>query len=785
MKNSIVLMNSMYVLRFIVLTWVIMACSVLTHAQKECCIEMPHYVLKASASSIDSLYVQNLASEKIIQLGELRLRWRPFVEPLSTCDYELTWIGEQPAIRCVYRLPHSVPSSIHLTGLFVAFPDRIDVSYQLSGIPSGYIESWEGTQFRFRWLQTERGIAGKEVKLGLWKRNVEGGLPLEEFDCKIYPFYMDDKTICLAYDADNRANSNWIENEYRHTVLAKDGEHSYCTQYSILFASEEYPFEAISARWKGRPFALKLKSERVYNWWESTSDTIRLQAQVVNTSGEKKECVLNYWIRNYAGDLVNRNSIALSLAQMSKEEVTLEIVPETERELYFVEASVCDKQGEEIVFCRTNVGLLPPHQFKSSAAKSIMGLSAYWAIPDSANLKRLLHRMGVRWLRNGIADSFRGMEATFHNNINWKKKWKPDERDEAIRSFFRKMVQNGNHIWEFGNELNMSTPEIAGAGEGIGKALLAETYVEWLKAIRNIQQENEDWRKIKIISFGIAGFDEVFLRKLVKLGGWELLDGIALHPGRGNFTPDFPVYTPWTAFEKPETGYEYWNYYGSIKLAKEFIKRNGGKKDLYLTEIYALDYPNHSWNDTFHESAENVLLSYALAAAEGVKNALYYQLFNSVWFDQLGINPNNREYFFGLINQDLSFKPSFMAYCNAAEVLDEAVFKGWIKLGNDKDATFRGMLFDTPRGSMCVLWDRIEGYIQNHPNGDIFPEPWIGSWSKSVPIELPVGQTPVAVLNAIGQVEEISANHQQVITLQLTGAPIVVYGVDTSRLQLY
>lgn len=126
-----------------------------------------------------------------------------------------------------------------------------------------------------------------------------------------------------------------------------------------------------------------------------------------------------------------------------------------------------------------------------------------------------------------------------------------------------------------------------------------------------------------------------------------------------------------------------------------------------------------------------------------------------------------------------------MAYCNAAEVLDEAVFKGWIKLGNDKDATFRGMLFDTPRGSMCVLWDRIEGYIQNHPNGDIFPEPWIGSWSKSVPIELPVGQTPVVVLNAIGQVEEISANHQQVITLQLTGAPIVVYGVDTSRLQLY
>ena len=101
---------------------------------------------------------------------------------------------------------------------------------------------------------------------------------------------------------------------------------------------------------------------------------------------------------------------------------------------------------------------------------------------------------------------------------------------------------------------------------------------------------------------------------------------------------------------------------------------------MYLTEIYALDYPNHSWNATPREAAENLLLSYALAAAEGVKNALYYQLFNSVWIDHLGVNATNREYFFGMINRDLSFKPSLMAFCNTAEVLDKAVFKGWIRM---------------------------------------------------------------------------------------------------------
>ena len=62
--------------------------------------------------------------------------------------------------------------------------------------------------------------------------------------------------------------------------------------------------------------------------------------------------------------------------------------------------------------------------------------------------------------------------------------------------------------------------------------------MKWLKAIRKIQSEKTEWQKIKIISFGFAGTDEVFLEKLVTLGGWELLDGIALHPGRGNFTPD-------------------------------------------------------------------------------------------------------------------------------------------------------------------------------------------------------------------------------------------------------
>ena len=86
-----------------------------------------------------------------------------------------------------------------------------------------------------------------------------------------------------------------------------------------------------------------------------------------------------------------------------------------------------------------------------------------------------------------------------------------------------------------------------------------------------------------------------------------------------------------------------------------------------------------------------------------------------------------------MINRDLSFKPSLMAFCNTAEVLDKAVFKGWIRMDENHPLS-RGILFDTPRGSMAVLWDRTEGNILTHPNGDIFPEPWVSSWKKETNI---------------------------------------------------
>lgn len=468
-------------------------------------IESSNYILRIASKDKGRLLLQNKQSETLVQLGELKLgRW-PQLELENNCKYEIIEVDGASAIRINYFFSPSVPTSMKLTGTFIVHQDRVDVQYLLSGVPEKYKVDWKGCQFRFCLPENAGTQKLPEAKLGIWQRDTKGGLPLETADAKIFPFLIKNRLLCLTYGADNKIDSNWKSEDYRHTILSRQEDGNYFTQFSILFPPYGWPYEAISAKWQKRPFALTLTTDKVYNWWEDATAPIGVQAKIINTSPVPQKCMLKYWIRDYAGNYIVNDSKKYFLETGEVQVHSIEFTANTEREIYFVEVSVEDENGKEQTFSRTSLAILPPHEFKATPDENIMGLSAYWAIPDSMNLKRLLNRMGVRWVRNGITSSFKNTEATFHNNINWKKNWKDPEREELIRSFFRKIVKNGNKIWEFGNELNMSSPDIAGAGEGIGKARLAEAYIEWLKAIRKVQKEQIEWRNIQIISFGIAG----------------------------------------------------------------------------------------------------------------------------------------------------------------------------------------------------------------------------------------------------------------------------------------
>lgn len=745
-------------------------------------IETDNYIMETeNTTSAYRPYIKNKQSQNLLQIGLLKLGWTPALTP-NTAKYQTIQENGSQGILATYGFASSVPFT--LTGKFIAHPNRIDVQYDITNIPADYKTDWGGCQFRFSLLALSETTKLADKKLGIWKRHEYGGLPVEAADASLQSMLIKDNLVALAFGAENPINTAWQDNNWRHTVLVRNEDGSLTSKFSILIAPEEWTIEALSANWQDRPFALSLSTDKVYNWWDSASESLKVNANIVNTTNTAQTFNLKYWVKSFDGSVILDETKEQTLGANATLDYPISFTSPSERDLFFVEVSIEDMSGKELVFSRTNLSMLPAHTFTSTPDNNIMGLSAAWELPNAEEYKRLLKRMGVRWLRNGKAADLDNIQAMYHNNIDWTKTYTAEDMEQVVKEHFETIVANGNTIWEFGNELNMSTGGIALEGDGIGKALLAEPYVAWLKEIKRVQAENTAWQHIKVISFGFAGTDSPFFRKIAELGGWDLLDGIALHPGRGNFAPDHPIVSPWDSWTMPGSGYPYWNYYGSIRHAKNLIAELGGNKDLYLTEIYALDFPNQSWNDTPRGSAENVVLSYALAAAEGVKNALYYQLFNSVWFDQLGVKEKEREYFFGLINRDYSFKPSFMAYCAISEALDGAAFRGWIKFPT-KNSKSKGLLFDTPRGPMCVLWDRTDGYIltQSAPNY-ASPEAWVDTWRSEVPVSLPSEGGNLTVLNAIGQEQSLAAN-DGTASLTLKGSPMIVYGVDTSRVEIH
>lgn len=157
------------------------------------------------------------------------------------------------------------------------------------------------------------GTAGSQI--GYMATRCQGGLPLETADAKIFPFLVRNRLICLAYGADNKVNSSWKGENYRHTNMSHQKDGNYSTRFSILFPPYGWPYEAISAKWQKRPVALTLTTDKVYNWWKDATAPISVQAKIINTSSTPQKYVLKYWIRDYAGNEIVNHSKSASWKQ--------------------------------------------------------------------------------------------------------------------------------------------------------------------------------------------------------------------------------------------------------------------------------------------------------------------------------------------------------------------------------------------------------------------------------------------------------------------------------------
>lgn len=731
----------------------------------------------------NSVAVVNDAGQTLVTFTGLHIRYasREIFSPASISPIE-------GGYEVVYKAPDTFPTNYtmpRVTGQFIRKDNAISVSYRLAGIATNDPFKAQLCMIGRRY---KKGTSLVDVKnaptLGYWVRDPNGGQPWEEALGKVVAYTNDVSGLKYVYTAGQGARQDWQDGSYAHLRFEKDAAGDWVGGFSVVELNDPRSDLAITMAVAGLPVAVSLSSPRVYNWFDETFSRLSYTIRITNCSAKENTLRLSHITHSYDGAVVESAEQKITLKSGEAQEVPVAFDVKTERGIYFVEASVSDAEGKELAFSRTNLVKLPSHTFKSTPETSVFGLSAYWPIPDEESVQRLMDRMGVRWIRNGDTKLQHPPRVANHHS-NWKKQLEGEAREKWIIDQLEKCRAKGNRYWEFGNELNMQTLGIGMSGGGIGKAFAAPLYAEWVKEIVRIRAER-GFEDVCLLGLGVAGFDKAFFNKMQELGLWELLDGFSLHPGRGNFVVEYPYLEPedWKGaakeIENPANKRSlahsnYWNFLWSVRGCMEFIAKNG-EKPLWLTEIYAPTNPNSWWEDTIRNAADNTFLMYCFIKADGVKCGMFYQLFDTVWYNRLGIKPKDREFFFGLVNRDLSFKPSLMAYCAVAEFLDEAQFDGWFTC---PQPTTHAMRFKTPKGTAAVLWDRSEGLFLNADHGKgryRSPEAWENRWKKSVLVSFKANG-PVTVTDAIGRKRTLKPKNG-IIEVKATGAIQVIEGRD-------
>jgi len=685
-----------------------------------------------------------------IAISGYDLEWEPIKTRGGTASI-ITLPGGAQAIKVDYQLNSPEQKNVRISSEF---------SFQDNGIHL-QMDTWGPENLNMRGAMLTRTATPIKTpefifKPSRWMRDANGGVPYEEPLGTFFVYQWPDLNAAFSIPG---ANQNWHSTAAVHFPSKSIEKGHFRATADIILGTDR--FAALTAQYQKKPLSLDIWTNKDFNIWDNASKPLELQTQTVNTSSNKKPVELSWWARDYDGKIVAQGNDTKVLLQGEVWDHPLQF-PAPKRGILFVEVDA--KSGNDQIFRRTNLAVLPPHQF-NSGDESIFGMAADFAYPTKEAMVGLLQRLGVRWLRTTRlpADEAAqaGIHQDFHSNIKPEEHaGDPAKRREWILEQLKKADKDNAVYWEFGNEWNMKG--------GTGKAQYADVYAkEWLPLVNKVRQESG--AKVKIMSMGLAGMDEPFMKKVYEDGAWDLFDSFGLHPGRGNYTPDF----------LGKNG-EYWNFLGSIRKAKAMLAQYG-EKPISITETYACTQPNSHWHDTLRHAAENVVLSYALAKAEGVRVMDWYQLNDGTWFAPNEARPADAEFYFGLLHSDLSPKPSLLAYNAIAEALDGATFARELHF---KDNNNKGLLYDTPRGPMAILWNRADGYILNGPKSDKYaaPEPWIDPWKTKVTITLPAKSDSIKVIDDIGREKVVAAkNHRAQLTLD--GAARIVYGIDADSMQ--
>jgi hypothetical protein len=660
-----------------------------------------------------------------------------------------------PAIRMDYTFAAAAgPTTV--TGWFSVATNHAVLEWRITGadtlVPDGFLFS--------RAIQSPTE-PDDYIAITEWVRDSRGGIPYED-------------TVGVAHTSTwgslhgmfllDRSRQAWTNGSWVHAPGVPDPVGGWTSRADFFFSGTRPSATATIGR--GQELGLELTTNSDFNLYASAGEQMELTALVAN-GGAARTVDLELWVRGFNGALLAATTVTGGVASAGTWRHTFTLTAPAGG---IALAEVVVRSGDDEAFARTSLATLPPYDYQAGAG-SMFGIANYpWLLRPSADaVLDLWERVGISLVRIAY-DGGPGLPpAAFdargiRHNIELQPSLEVTDAEAATWAADKLAVAvgAGAGYFEVGNELNRP----------FNTGVAAQAYLD--KALRPVfDRRTATGDTIKLMNNGLAGMDRPWVENFIAAGGWDLIDAFAYHPGRGNFTPDYvPPGDDWGAGADGA----YWNFYGGLRQLKALMAEHG-EKEIWLTEAYAATKPNSWWHDTYRHAAENVLLTFALARAEGIRCVCWYQFHDSVLGMPQVADPDNVEYHFGLMNRDLSPKPSLLAYATAARTLDRATFRGRLTFADP--LTF-GLWFDTPTGPAVVLWNRADGFLLNTTGQRTdwhFPAPevWVDPWPTKTPLTV-TARTGVQEVDAIGQVRNLPVANGAV-TLTLDGAPRIYYGL--------
>lgn len=628
-----------------------------------------------------------------------------------------------------------------------------------------------------------------QLAIRAWTTDPRGGIPFQTTAGTVYTTPLVDDIVCHELVITN--NPSWIGSNYFHIPSTMIDDTHYRMEYAGVVGTTTP--EVAGSLVATDTLALGASTDQPFHMWQQDSATPTFDLTVTNKAAAR-DVTVEWRVRDFDGTIVEEGQQVMDgLTGIGT--LSAELGTELSRGIYFLDARA--SAGEDAAIARLNLTVLPPWQNPVGADASKFGLAAIFMEASANGVTRedwlaLTQRLGVRHLRatktiepaeaeragiirnehaTGMTPGqFRGGAAYPDGQLD------EEARRVEFEDWIDKAVAAGSHYIEPANEWNMKGGLLTGAS--------APEYVhDYILPFKEYMDQRGDVTT-QLCALGLAGPDYVWLEKFAdeaEGAAWRATGAVALHTGRGNFTADYAP-TP----EEWSTGSDgsYWNNEGAVLKIKDTIARldeqYGTHHELLITETYAVTYANHWWTDGFRNSAENTLLTIALAYKDDIHSFYWYQLNDGVYNDINGVKPSDKEYSYGLLMVDGSLKPSAVAYATAAEHLGAAEFRREFTVGSES-VRGHGLLFDTPRGELRILWSRADGYVlhtdRDPADGDFYdmPEPWVDEWPTKSVVELPANGDVIEI-DCLGR-ETVLSSTGGTVRITLDGAPRMYYGL--------